>query len=75
MVGVPFDRAQPLVVFGINEGELALGQRNAAEGVAVAQPAIRKNKPQQRLGKPVRDVQDNLDNSLLRRELVGECVS
>jgi len=66
LVGVPLDRAEPLVVFRIDDGELALGQRDLPERVPVAQPAIRKNQPEQRLFKPVRDVQNNLDNSLLR---------
>jgi hypothetical protein len=71
-VRVPFDAAQPLVVFGIDQGELALGERDSSERIAVAQPAIRKNKPEQRLCQPVRDVQNNLDNPLLRRELVNQ---
>ena len=71
LVGVPFEPAQPVVVLRIDEGELALGQWDSSERVAVAQPAIRKQQPEQRLCKPVRDVQNNLDNSLLRRELVG----
>jgi len=66
LVGMPFDGAQPLVIFRIDQGELALGQRDSAEGVAVAQPAIRKQQPKQRLFKPVGDVQNNLDNSRLR---------
>ncbi|MEJ2703507.1 MAG: hypothetical protein P8Z79_13805 [Sedimentisphaerales bacterium] len=39
-VGVPFDTAEPLVVFGIDDGEFALGQRDSAERVAVAQAAV-----------------------------------
>ncbi|MEK7996679.1 MAG: hypothetical protein AAB403_22985, partial [Planctomycetota bacterium] len=70
LVGVPFDRAQAVVVFRIDDGELALGQRDSPEGVAIAQPAIRKQQPDQGLFKPGRDVQNNLDNPLLRRELV-----
>jgi len=66
LVRVPFDSAEPFVVFRIDEGELALRQRDPAEGVAIAQPAIRKQQPEQGLFKPVRDVQNNLDNSLLR---------
>jgi hypothetical protein len=71
LVGVPFDPAQPLVVFRIDQGELALGQRDFPERVAVAQPAIRKQQPEQGLFESGRDVQNNLDNSLLRRELVN----
>ena len=72
LVGVPFDRSQPLVVLGIDDGELALRQRDAPEGVAIAQPAINEQQADQGLGKPIRDVQNNLDNPLLRRELVSE---
>ena len=73
LVGVPSDRSQAVVVFGIDDGELALGQRDSPERVTVAQPAIDKQQPDKGLCKPVRDVQNNLDNPLLRRELVGEC--
>jgi len=72
LVGVPFDRSQPLVVLGIDDGELALRQRDSPEGVAIAQPAIDEQQADQGLGKPIRDVQNNLDNPLLRRELVSE---
>ncbi|OHB80330.1 MAG: hypothetical protein A2Z25_00355 [Planctomycetes bacterium RBG_16_55_9] len=39
-VGVPFELSQPGVVFRIDEGELAPGQRDAAEWIAVAHPAV-----------------------------------
>ncbi len=66
LVGVPFELAQSLVVFRIDQGELALRQRDFSERAAVTQPAIRKQQPEQGLFKPGRDVQNNLDNSLLR---------
>lgn len=66
LVGVPFDPAKPVVVFGIDEGELALGQRDASERVAVAHPAIGQHEPEKGLLQPGRDVQNDLDDSLLR---------
>jgi len=39
LVGVPFDPAETVVVFGIDDGGLALGQRDTPEWVAVAHPA------------------------------------
>jgi len=72
LVGVPLDRSQALVVLGIDDGELALRQRDSPEGIAIAQPAIDEQQADQGLGKPVGDVQNNLDNPLLRRELVSE---
>jgi len=40
LLGVPFDPVEPVVVLGIDDGELAPGQRDAPESVAVPRPAI-----------------------------------
>jgi len=37
---VPFVFDEPVIVIGIDDGELALGQGYLPEGVAVAQPAV-----------------------------------
>jgi len=39
-IDVPFVLSQPLVIFGINDGEFALRQRDSAKGIAVANPPI-----------------------------------
>ena len=38
-VRIPFVFAQPMVIFGVNDGEFAFCQRNLSEGIAEAQPA------------------------------------
>jgi len=40
---VPFVLVQSLVIFGIHDGEFALGQAYPAKGVAVAKPTIEKH--------------------------------
>jgi len=52
LLGVPFDPAKPAVVFGIDEGELAPGQRDSPERIAVAHPAIGKHEPEKGLLQP-----------------------
>jgi len=41
-IDVPFVLSQPLVIFGINDGEFALRQRNPAKGIAIPDPPISK---------------------------------
>lgn len=40
LVGVPFNPAEPVVVLGIDNGELTPGQRDTPERVAVPQSTI-----------------------------------
>jgi len=46
---VPFVFIYSLVIFGVDDGVFALSERDAAEGVAVADAAIQKCKPNERL--------------------------
>jgi len=41
----PFVFAQAFVIFGIHDGVLRLGHADAPEGVAVARPAVKQQKP------------------------------
>jgi hypothetical protein len=34
------------VIFGVNEGEFALGEGNSSEGVTISQPAIKEKGPE-----------------------------
>jgi len=58
---VPFVLAQSLVIFRVDDCVFALCEWDAAEGVAIADAAIQKCKPNERLYKPVRDVKINPD--------------
>ena len=65
---VPFVFAEPLVVFGINDGKHALCQGYAAERIAVAETAVKQQSSYKRLRKPIRYVESNSDFSPLRSE-------
>jgi len=60
---VPFVLAEPVVVLRIDDGVLAPRQRNPAEGVAVAQPAIQKHGLYDRPFQPGRDFNTEIDDS------------
>jgi len=45
--GIPFMLGQAPVIVGIDDCILALGQRDSAEGVPVANPSIQKHRPVQ----------------------------
>jgi hypothetical protein len=61
----PFVLAEPVIIVRVNDGVFALRQRDASEGVAVAEPAIQKYKENERPYQPFRNCkrQNNLDNS------------
>jgi hypothetical protein len=46
LLSVPFDPAKAVEVFGIDDGELALGQRDTPERIAEPRPAIGEFKPE-----------------------------
>ena len=48
----PFVPAQALIILRIDYGEAALGQRDSAEGVAVAQAPPRQQKYEKRTDEP-----------------------
>ncbi len=50
--GTPSVFGELAVIIGVNDGILTLGQGYAAEGVAVAEPAIQKKQPNERCQKP-----------------------
>ena len=58
----PFVLTQFEVIVGVDNGVFALGQRYAAEGIAVANAAIEENGKNQHSFKPNRDVDDNPNN-------------
>ena len=66
VVGVPFIRSQAIEIFGIDDGILAPGQRDTPECIAVAYPAVGQHEPEQGFVQPGRNVQNNLNESLLR---------
>lgn len=45
--GGPFVRDECRVIFGVNEGEFALGERNSLEGKTISQAAVKENGPEQ----------------------------
>ena len=47
--------AQPVIIIGIDDGELSLRQGYLPEAVAVAQPAIYNQRPGQEKFQPVRN--------------------
>ena len=57
LIHVPFVFAQSLVIFRVDDGVFSPGEWDAAEGVAVAEAAIQKRKPNERLNEPVRNVE------------------
>jgi len=63
LCGVPFVLAEPLVIFGVDDGVFVLGQPNASKGVAVAKAAVQQYCKNGRLFKPARDFNANLQNS------------
>ena len=60
--GVPFVSAEAGVIVGVDDGVFALGEGYSAERVAVAEAAIEKQKPDDRLFEDLGDVKDELDN-------------
>lgn len=60
-LGVPFVGPQPVVIFGIDDGEFSARQRDFPESVAVPYPPIYKHQPKQRSLQPARNVQNDLD--------------
>ena len=61
-MGVPFVFDQAVVIFGVNDGEFLLRQRNHSEGIAEANAAINKKKRSKLFFKDFSDVEDNLVN-------------
>ena len=53
---VPFEIFEPGVVLRVNDGEFALCEGDSAEGVAIAQPAVEKQKALGRADNPGRQV-------------------
>jgi hypothetical protein len=64
--GVPFVFGEVMVIVGVHESVFALGERYAAEGVAVAQAAIDKHRQDGDFFKPVWDFdfENELDDFL-----------
>jgi len=62
----PFVFGQPQVIIGVNNGEFALAQRYAAEGIAVANAAIEKYGPRSKLFQPNRNFNNDFNCSLPR---------
>ena len=58
---VPFVFTQHFVIFGVNDGKLALCQGYAAERIAVAEAAIKKEQANARFLQPFRYVESNSD--------------
>jgi len=52
---MPVIKIEPLVIFGVNLGILSLPQPYEAEGIAVVQPPVQKDEPNERPCQPVRD--------------------
>jgi len=60
----PFVAAKRSVIFGVNDGEFALSERDFSKWVAEANPPIQKQDKDGRLFEPVRDFYDNFNHGL-----------
>ncbi len=64
--GCPFVLAEPVKIVGVNDGVFALGQKNAPEGIAVANPPIEKNRLSDEPFQPIRNFNNDFDCPLPR---------
>lgn len=63
---VPFVHGQTPVILRIDDSVLAPRQRYPAEGIAVANPAIQKHRPDEYPNKPERNMNADCDLAILR---------
>ena len=64
--GGPFVLAEPVIIVGVNDCVFALGQRDAPEWIAIANPPIEKNRLSDEPFQPIRNFNNDFDCPLLR---------